>query len=115
MPDQTIDQSGFNTLFAVVATIIVVGIVASITIAIIRANRVVQAGRNPVTLQTDLELKLLDSAMLAPAGPGESAAADTTAAIESIETRLQKLDDLHARKLISDAELAAARAKILAG
>jgi hypothetical protein len=51
-----------------------------------------------------LEAKLNRSQLAAP-----------PAAEKSIEQRLAELEDLHERGVISDVELAAARAKIIAG
>jgi len=99
----------FPPFFIVFFVIFGIVFVTSIVVAVVRAKRVVDAGHNPLTLQTDLELKVLDSAALAP---GTAPAAAATG--ESVEVKLQKLNDLHAQKLISDDELAAARAKILA-
>lgn len=111
-PDPTSDQGTFNAVFGVFATIVVIVIVISIVVAIMRAKKVVDSGHNPLTLQTELELKVLDSAALAPGGA--SPTVDPSPAGESIEARLQKLADLHEKQLISDEELAAARAKVLA-
>jgi hypothetical protein len=118
-PDPSADQGTFNAIFGVIATIVVIGIVVTIIVAIVNAKKVVDSGHNPLTLQTELELKVLDSAALAPsttpdASTAGSSAAPPAADAESIEDRLHKLDDLHARKLITDEELAAARAKVLA-
>ena len=121
-PDPVADQGTFTAIFGVIATIVVIGIVITIIVAIVNAKKVVDSGHNPLTLQTELELKVLDSAALAPspsssaAGPSATppAAAAVAGSAESIEDRLHKLDDLHARKLITDEELAAARAKVLA-
>jgi hypothetical protein len=120
-PDPSADQGTFNAIFGVIATIVVIGIVVTIIVAIVNAKKVVDSGHNPLTLQTELELKVLDSAALAPSTTPDASTAGSSAAppaaaadAESIEDRLHKLDDLHARKLITDEELAAARARVLA-
>ncbi|HEY4270213.1 MAG TPA: hypothetical protein VGM94_18665 [Galbitalea sp.] len=119
-PDPSADQGTFTAIFGVIATIVVIGIIITIIVAVVNAKKVVDAGHNPLTLQTELELKVLDSAALAPSttpatpGVAHTSAADPPPPADSIEERLHKLADLHARNLISDEELAAARAKVLA-
>ena len=96
------DVSGadFNGAFGVIITIVVIGILVSIILAIVRGARVLNAGHNPLTLQTDLELRALDSNALAPTA--------------SVEQRLAHLDDLLAKGTISQSEHATARAAVLA-
>lgn len=92
---------GFDAMFVIIPVIIVIGIVATVGLVIYRSVHVARAGRNPLTLDTDIALAALDSPLLAPA--------------TSLEKRLREVDDLHARGVISDAEHASARAAILAG
>ncbi len=82
------------------AIVLVIGIAASIwKFFVLRAG-----GLNPLIAREQLEAKLNRSQLAAP-----------PVAEKSIEQRLAELDDLHERGVISDAELAAARAKIIAG
>jgi hypothetical protein len=96
------DVSGadFSGAFGVIFAIVIIAIVVSIILAIVRGARVLDAGHNPLTLETDLALKALDSNALAPTA--------------SIEDRLAHLDDLLANGTISKSEHATARAAVLA-
>ena len=89
-------------LMMLVVPVVFVAAVAIIVVAVSRnAARARQAGRDPLTLQTDLAVQALDSRMLAPE--------------QSLEQRLAELDDLARRGVISSDERAAARADLLAG
>jgi hypothetical protein len=91
----------FDVAFSVVAVLVVVGIVSTIVVTIVRATRVARSGHNPLTLDTDLAVRALDSAALRQP--------------KSLEQRLAELDDLRARGIISEEEHRAARAAALAG
>ena len=82
--------------------LIAVGLIGFMIYAIVRnVSKMSKAGHNPLTMQSDLAVKMLDSDLLAPK--------------KSTEERLAETDDLLERKVISAAEHAAARAAILAG
>ena len=87
--------AGFVLLFfAFVLTTIIAGIV--------RSRRVLKdAGLDPLAAEAQLAVALSRGPLMAPAVP--------------LEQRLTELDDLHRRGVISDAEHATARAKVLAG
>jgi hypothetical protein len=60
-----------------------------------------ELGHDPLTMQTELAARAMDSELLAPR--------------PSLEARLAELDDLHARGVITADEHAKARAEVLAG
>lgn len=68
-------------------------------------------GYDPVTMETDMATRLMQSALLQPADPGATGAA----AAASLADRLADIDTLHDGGIISAEERAAARAKILGG
>lgn len=90
----------FLILFCV--ALVFIGIVFVVTIlGIVKGRRtLLDAGIDPFTAQAQLAGKLLNSEVLAPH--------------KSLEERLRELDDLHTRGVISEAEHATARAKVLA-
>ncbi|MHC5796205.1 SHOCT domain-containing protein [Lacisediminihabitans sp. FW035] len=92
-------STSFGVIFGIVTAVVVIGIVISIAVAIRNAARVRNSGHDPLTLQSDLAVKLLDSEALAPA--------------KSLESRLLELDALLAKGTISKEEHAAARARLL--
>jgi uncharacterized membrane protein len=87
-------------MIGVVALLVVAAIVFIIISIVRNTKKVTAAGLDPMTLQTDLAVKALDSSLLAPSA--------------SIEERLAANDDLLARKVITAAEHAEARSAILA-
>lgn len=87
------------TIITVGGVIVVLGIVATIVLAIYRAKRMSDRGQNPLTLQEDLAYRAMQSRTFAP---------PTT-----LEQRLAELDDLHRRGVISDDEHRTARAEAL--
>lgn len=98
-------------VFFVLFGVLFVGAVIFIIVVSVRNWRVAkQAGYDPLAMETQLAAQVGRSALLAPAG---ATAASSQA--KSIEERLIELDGLHARGVISDGELAAARAKALEG
>jgi hypothetical protein len=80
----------------VIVGLVFVGIVA---VAIINVRRARRAGHNPLTMQTDLASKALDSELLRPE--------------RSTEERLSALDRLHRAGSITAEEHAEARRRIL--
>lgn len=104
MPDEShnpLDPGTFDVLFTVVAVLVAVAVVVTIVLAVVRAGRVARAGHNPLTLETDLAVRALDSAALQRP--------------RSLEDRLRELDGLRARGVISDEEHRAARTAALEG
>ena len=89
----------FIALFVIVA---VAGVATTIwRMSVLRSG----GGLNPFVAREQLEARLNQSLQERP----------PEAAGRSIEQRLAELEDLHERGVISDAELTAARAKIIAG
>ncbi len=84
------------------------GIVIAVAVRYARRFSVLRSGGlNPFIAREQLESRLNQSQMMSP--PAQPAAE------KSIEQRLAELEDLHDRGVISDAELAAGRAKTIAG
>ena len=124
------DTATANTIFFVVTPIVAVGLTVWIVIFLRRASRI--AGARNSRLANDIASLTPPTAGETPQVPasatGSSIAWDMLPWSEpqtparpvaeppsnSIEGKLAELADLHARKLISDEELAVARAKILA-
>jgi hypothetical protein len=79
-------------IIALVFVIVVVSVIANV----VRARR---AGHNPLTMQTDIATKLLDSDMLSSQ--------------PSVEARLEKIEQLRAAGTISSNEYDVARARLL--
>ncbi|MCD2441527.1 SHOCT domain-containing protein [Agromyces sp. SYSU K20354] len=94
-------SSAFNVMFAIVVIFIAVVFVLMIVTMVRNYSKAKSTGHDPLTLQTELATRALDSEILAPA--------------KSIEQRLAELDDLAARGVISADERLAARADVLAG
>jgi hypothetical protein len=94
-------STSFGVIFGLVTAVVIVGFVVIIALTIRNAARVRNSGHDPLTLQTDLAVKLLDSEALTPA--------------KSLESRLLELDALLANGTITSDEQAAARARLLAG
>ncbi len=105
MVPQAFDVVG--TMIAIGGVVVVLGIVASIAVAVYRTQRMAKRGQNPLTLQEDLAYQASRSATLAPVVPAPVA--------PSLEQRLAELDDLHRRGVISDEEHRTARADVLRG
>jgi hypothetical protein len=110
------DPNSFDSSFGVFGTIIKIGFVVigllfvcAIIRATIRGRRgrkiLRDAGLDPMMARVQMEARLANSALLAPA--------KSTA--KSVEERLAELESLHGRGLITGEELHEARAKILAG
>jgi hypothetical protein len=120
-----------NAIFIVGTVIIVSGLITWLVVFARRAARFSRA--SDIRLATDIASLAAPDKDASPQIPasatGSSIAWDTLPwdqpqsatpqpvagpAASSIEGRLAELNDLHARKLITDEELAAARAKVLA-
>ena len=97
----TASISAFGVIFAIASIVITAGFITVIVIIVRNFARAKAAGHDPLTLETDLAMRALDSEILAPA--------------KSIEQRLAEIDDLAARGIISPDERQAARAEVLAG
>ncbi|AWB87746.1 SHOCT domain-containing protein [Mycetocola zhujimingii] len=91
----------FPIIFGIVAAIIVIAVILIVVMSVKNARKVKDAGHDPLTLHADLANRVLDSDVMRPA--------------QSTEQRLAKLDELHARNVISADEHASARAEIIRG
>ncbi|MCS0500471.1 SHOCT domain-containing protein [Protaetiibacter mangrovi] len=89
----------FSAVFGLVTTVVILGIIGVIVVAIVNAKKAADLGHNPLTMQTELQAKVLDSQALA--------------AERSVEERLAELERLRAAGLIDDAEYEQTRARIL--
>jgi hypothetical protein len=123
------DTATANTGFFVVTTIVAVGLTVWIVIFLRRASRI--TGARASRLTSDIASLAPPSEGPTPQVPasatGSSIAWDTLPwsapqppahpitdpPTNSIESKLAQLGDLHARNLISDEELAVARARVL--
>ncbi len=94
------ESSTFNAVFVGIAVVFVIIAIVSIVLTIRNATKVAKAGHDPLTLRSDLAIKLLDS--------------DALSAKRPVEARLAEVDDLFARGVISESEHGSARAAILA-
>lgn len=95
-------MTAFFVFFGVVA-LFIVGVFVLIAVTGVKNRRVLKdAGIDPLTAQAQLAVPLANSRLLAPKD-----------AEQSLEQRLTELADLHSRGVISDTELATARAKAL--
>ena len=89
----------FDFLFAAIPIAVGVIFVLIVVVVVVRVVGLRRKGLNPLTLETDLAAKVMNSEMLAPERP--------------IAERLAEIDTLLAAGAISEAEHAAARARIL--
>jgi hypothetical protein len=96
--------SGIPGWFIALLVFMGVMLVIAIASAIWKSSVLRSGGLNPLIAREQLEAKLYRSQLAAPPAAGKP-----------IEQRLAELEDLHERGVISNAELAAARAKIIAG
>ena len=92
----------FLVAFAVVGLLVLCGFVLALVTALRNRRVLKDAGLDPLTAQAQLAVRFAQSGMLAPSVP-----------TQTLEQRLSELSDLHTRGVISDEELAAARAKAL--
>lgn len=93
------DSSLFALMFALVLVLAGLTFVAIIVVAVLNGQKAVDAGVNPLTMQTEAATTIIKSGALAPE--------------RSIEARLAELDALHTKGTITTAELATARAAVL--
>ncbi len=98
---------GFGAFGALFIVMLVLGglffaaVVAFMVVAIVRnAAKAKELGHDPLTMETELAARAIDSQLLTPE--------------RTLEERLAELQDLHARGVIADDEYAAARAQALA-
>ena len=89
----------FSAIFGLVVVIVVFGFGFVIFSIVRNARKAAELGHDPITMQTELAAKALDSQALAPA--------------RTLEQRLAEVDALLAAGTISPDEHAAARARIL--
>jgi hypothetical protein len=102
--------------------IFVIAALVGVGTSIWRYSVLRRGGLNPLVAREQLEARLNQSLttppappMPAPPPPPMAAPPPPPAPARSIEQRLAELGDLHARGVITDDELAAGRAKIIAG
>lgn len=93
--------AGFFVFFGLVVLFIVAVVVVMIVTVSRNAAKARELGHDPLTMQTELAARAMDSGLLAPQ--------------KSLEARLAELDDLRARGVITAEEHAKARADALAG
>jgi hypothetical protein len=97
------DPNGFQSMFdgvsGAIVVLFVVIVVFAIAIAVRNASRAIDQGQNPLTVDYDLKLKALDSAVLSPE--------------RSTEEKLAEVEQLFAAGTITADERAAARERIL--
>jgi hypothetical protein len=98
----------FIAIFVIVA---LVGVGTSIW----RYSVLRSGGLNPFVAKEQLEARLNQSLTTPPSPPPTLIPPPPPPPATSIEQRLAELGDLHARGVITDDELAAGRAKIIAG
>lgn len=92
----------FDVLFTLVPLFIIAIIGFGVFVAVRNYRAAKRGGVDPFAVDTELKVRALDSAALAPAAP-------------SIEERLAELSRLHSSGLITDEELAQARMQALSG
>ena len=98
-PEFPVPEAGFPALFGIVTAIIIIGGIVVVVMAVLNGRKAVQLGHNPLTMQTELQAKLLDSQALAPE--------------RTVEVRLAELEELREGGLVSEQEYERARANIL--
>jgi hypothetical protein len=108
------------TVFIAFIVIFVIALIVKVSAGIWKAVILRRGGLNPLVAEEQLAARLNQSLRAGPpaattvsdrpAGPDKPAGPE-----KSKEARLSEVTDLHERGLISDAELAEARAKIIIG
>ena len=94
--------SGATDALLIAAPIFIgVVFVLIVVMVVVRVVRVRKAGHNPLTLDADIAMKLMDSDLLSKSG--------------SKQEQLKEVEALHASGQVTDAERDAARAAILSG
>ncbi|RFA08704.1 hypothetical protein B7R54_05285 [Subtercola boreus] len=101
MPTTSTATSIFPIIFVAACVVVGLGFVITIALMIRNAHRIRHAGHDPFTLQADLATRALESDLLSPS--------------KTTEQRLQELDDLHRRRVISPEEYVRAREQALSG
>lgn len=86
-------------IFWIIGGIVVAVFIFVIISAVMNAARVRRAGHNPLTLQTDIATKLLDS--------------DALSSQPTVEARLDRLEQLRSAGTITGDEYDAARSRLL--
>lgn len=100
-------------LVFVVFLVFLLAVVGGIVAVIIKNYRYAKSrGYDPLTMETEMAARLMESQLMQPGSPSETAPAASTG---TVEERLAEIDGLHERGVISAEERAAARAKILGG
>jgi hypothetical protein len=105
-------SDSFGAIFGLVVFLVVAVFVGIVALTIYRVRRIAKAGHNPLTVETDIALKLLDSDALASTAANDGAPLST--ATDDVAAKLARLESLHSQGLISPDELAKARAAALA-
>jgi hypothetical protein len=90
-----------DALFIAAPIFIGVVFVLIVVMVIVRVVRVRKAGHNPLTLDADIAMKLMDSDLLSKTG--------------SKQEQLAEVEALHASGQVTEEERSAARAAILSG
>lgn len=112
----TLDAGPTLPAFMWIPIVLIVATVIFGIYSVVKNYRLARSrGYDPVTMETDMATRLMQSALLQPADPGPTGGAAAAAAAASLEDRLTDIDTLHDRGIISAEERAAARAKILGG
>ncbi len=97
--------SGFGIGFGVVIVLFVLLFVAAVVFIVVtvvrNANRARALGHDPLTMQTELAARVIDSPLLAAAPK------------PTLEQRLAELDDLRSRGVLTEDEYRAARQKAI--
>lgn len=101
-------MSAFNALFVIVPIIIVGVVVLMIVLAVVNARRLRSKGINPLASEAEIMADAVRSS--AAQRSGAQAAAGRT---QSLEARLDEIEQLHAAGKITAAERDAARASVL--
>jgi hypothetical protein len=91
----------FDAMFIGVPIFIAAVFVLIVVVVVVRVVRMRKAGHNPLTLDADIAMKLMDSDLLSKTG--------------SKQEQLKEIEALHASGQVTDAERDAARAAILSG
>ena len=109
-----------NLVFGIIAGLVAIGLIIWVVVIVVRARQVTGASEDRLNARLYAAMNNLppnEASIPKPLPPKNGAPAAGSASsspVETKESRLAGLTDLHDRGLISDDELAAARAKILA-
>ena len=115
LPDPGLPEPGW--LFVAFGVLFVCAVLYMVVVTVYRYRAARRRGINPLTMDSDLAARLMESEVLRAAAPADAgptpAGAPSGTAGRSVEDRLRELDDLHERGVISAEERAAARATVL--